>query len=203
MDLLCLLCRSGLARTDGPNRFVSDHEVLVLLLGEVVNHLFDLGLHHVEVFAGLALVEVLADAVDGDQPVCIGLRHLLLLSVSGGLAVVLAAPEWPRITYLHPSAAIIEAAISPGRAPLASVAQSLRAECDVRTLQGLGNHRQMGERRADDEVHARANLSPRPATTPLASSTPSAGSVFIFQLPATIFFLIVVIFFMLISLSFV
>lgn len=112
VDLLRLLGRCGLARADGPNGFVCDHELLVLLGGEVVDDLFDLRLHHVEVLAGFTLFEVLAHAVDRRQAVCVSLRHLLVERL-GSLAVVLAALQWPRITYLQPSAAIIEAAISP------------------------------------------------------------------------------------------
>jgi hypothetical protein len=110
------------------------------------------------VFAGLALVEVLADAVDGDQPVCIGLRHLLV-ERRGGLAVVLAAL---RVAEDHVFASQRRDHRGSDLTRVGAFGFGgavLRAECDVRTLQGLGNHRQMGERRADDEVHARANLS--------------------------------------------
>jgi len=63
-------------------------------------------------FAGLAFVEILAYAVDRNEVVGIGLLHLAVERL-GGLAVVLAALRVARITYLQPSAAIIDAATSP------------------------------------------------------------------------------------------
>ncbi len=96
---------------------------------------------------------------------------------------------WPSITYSAPVDFTIAALTSPVYAPLSCAEQSsapsftssgLRTACtDVRWVKG---------------THAitsqLALWSSRSALTAFASSTPSSRVVFIFQLPATIFFLI-------------
>ena len=157
MDLLSLVGRGGLARTDGPYGLVGDHEVLELLLGEVVNDLLDLGLHYVEVLAGLALLEVLTHAVDRRKVVGIGLLHLLV-ERSGGLAVVLAALRVAE-DYIFATQGGDHRGCDLSRVGTLGLGGAvLGTQLDVRTLQGLGDHCQVGERRADDEVHARAYL---------------------------------------------
>ena len=157
VDLLRLLGRCGLARADGPNGFVCDHELLVLLGGEVVNDLFDLRLHYVEVLAGFTLFEVLAHAVDRRQAVGVSLRHLLVERL-GGLAVVLAAL---RVAEDHVLAAQRRDHRSGDLARVGAFGFGgavLRAECDIRTLERFGDRREVRERRAYDEINARANF---------------------------------------------
>ena len=49
VDFLCLLCRRGLARADGPDGLVGDYGSGELGRREVVDNLFDLCLYYVEV----------------------------------------------------------------------------------------------------------------------------------------------------------
>ena len=78
VDFLCLLCRRGLARADGPDGLVGDYGSGELGRREVVDNLFDLCLYYVEVAVRFAFLEVLAHAVDRLQTVGECLRHLLL-----------------------------------------------------------------------------------------------------------------------------
>ena len=157
MNLLRLLGRSGLARTDGPHGLVSYHERGELLGSEVVNHLLDLSLNHVEVLLGLALLQILAHAVDGFQTVGVSLLHLLVQRLRS-LAVVLATLRVAQNDVLAAERGDHRSRNLARVGSLGLGGAVLRAHGDIRTLNGLHDLREVGEGRAYDEVHARAHL---------------------------------------------
>ena len=157
MDFLCLLCRRGLARADGPDGLVGDYGSGELGRREVVDNLFDLCLYYVEVAVRFAFLEVLAHAVDRLQTVGECLRHLFV-ERRRGFAVVLAAF---RVTQDDVTAAqgcehrgryfARIGAFVFGRAVLG-------ADFDVRTPKCLDDSAEVGEGRTYDEIHAGTNL---------------------------------------------
>ena len=108
-------------------------------------------------FAGLALFEVLAYAVDRGQAVGVSLRHLLVKR-SGGFAVVLAAL---RVAEDHVFATQRRDHRSGDLARIGAFGLRgtvLCPEGDVRTLECFGDLRKVREGGAHDEVDARAHL---------------------------------------------
>ena len=153
MDLLRLLGRRGLARADGPYGFVGDDQLAELFRCEVVNHLFDLRLHHVEMFAGLAFVEVLAYAVDRNEVVGIGLLHLAVERL-GGLAVVLAALRVAQDHVLTAQRRDHRRGYFARVGPFGLGGAVLGADGDSRPFERLAHLRQVREGRTYDERHA-------------------------------------------------
>ena len=112
---------------------------------------------HVEVLAGLALVEVLAHAVDRHKAVGVGLLHLAVERLRR-LAVVLAALRVAQDHVLAAQGGDHRGGYFARVGTLGLGGAVLRAQLHVRTLQGLGHLREVGERGAYDEVDARAYL---------------------------------------------
>ena len=76
MDFLGLLGCGGLARANGPDGFVGDDDFAEILFREVEHGAFQLGLHHLVLFAGLTLLERLTNAENHFQTVFLCQQHL-------------------------------------------------------------------------------------------------------------------------------
>ena len=153
MHLLCLIGRSRLARTDGPYRFVCDDQFRELLGRQVVDHFFDLGTYDVEVFAGLAVLELLAHAVDRCEVVLVSLSHFLVQRLAR-LAVVFAALAVAEDHIFDAQRGDHLGRYLSGIGALGFGCAVLGRHGDARSSGGLDDLRKVGERRSHDEVHA-------------------------------------------------
>ena len=122
-------------------------------LAEVVEDVLDLGGAHVEVLAGLTLVEVLADAEDDAETGLegeLGLLDQLLVGLAVVLTALGVAQDGPLaadgLQHVHGDLAGVGAALVVGAV--------LGGELHLGALELLAAAAEVGERRGDDEADA-------------------------------------------------
>ena len=157
VDLLGLGRRGGLAGADGPDGLVGDDDLLHVLSGEVLEDGLGLGGADGEVLAGLALVEVLADAEDDTETRLEGELHFLD-ELLVGLAVVLTALG---VAEDGPLAADCLQHVDgdfAGVGALGVVGAVLGGELHLGAFEGLAAAAEVGEGRGDDEADTGRNF---------------------------------------------
>ena len=157
VDLLGLGRRGGLAGADGPDGLIGDDDLLHVLGGEVLEDGLGLGGANGEVLAGLALVEVLADAEDDAETRLEGEFHFLD-ELLVGLAVVLATLGVAEDGPLAADGLQHVDGDFAGVGALGVVGAVLGGELHLGALELLAAGEQVGERRGDDEADTGRNF---------------------------------------------
>ena len=152
MDLLRLVGGGGLPRADGPDGLVGDDDVLGLLRGEPAHPLLDVLADDVLGGPPLALIELLADAEDGGEaPGEDGgdlLADPLVRLAQDVPALGVAAEDVGAPGVLEHGDADLA-----GEGALGLPVAVLRAEPDWAVLDLVPHVEEVGERRADGDVH--------------------------------------------------
>ena len=151
MDFLSLLRSGGLSGTDSPDGFVGNHNLAKLLGSEVEQTVGYLSLHHIELAAGLALLQHLAAAHDRLDAIFQQLVHLAGYNLVG-LMIIGAA-----LAVSHNAVVNIHRLQHGGRhfagvGAALLVAHILCTDHKVRVVAIVRNHLQIGEWRADNHL---------------------------------------------------
>ena len=151
MDLLCLLCRGGLAGTDGPYRLIGDDDIGHILGRELVEDVHNLFLDDIEMPSFFPLGQVLAYAEDHLET-CSKSKLHLLDELLIGLTIILPSLGMTEdgVGTTYGSKHISRNLTCVGT--LGVVCAVLGGEDDLGTLQDFGYGCQMGERRSDYQL---------------------------------------------------